>query len=64
VVALSGPGDEEEDVYTAVLLGKFPILIGWVQRWTMSMACSCYVGCVLALLLLGGWHRGRKSGEL
>ncbi len=36
-MALSGPGDEGEDVYTAALLGKFPILIGQAQLRTMSM---------------------------
>ncbi len=63
-MASGGPGDEKEDAYTAVLLGKFLILIGQVQQRTMPMACSCYIGCDLALLLSGGWRGERKSSKL
>ncbi len=60
VVGLGGPVNEGENTYTAALLGKIPILIGRVQQWTMPMACTCYGGCVLELLLLAGWRREPK----
>ncbi len=53
-MASGGPGNEREDAYTAVLIGKFLILIGQARWQTMPMACSRYIGCDLALLLSGG----------
>ncbi len=64
MVELAGPGDEEDNAYTAALLGKFPILIGWAQRQAMPTACTCYVGYVLELLLLVGWWEEREHNKL
>jgi hypothetical protein len=64
VAASGGSGDEGENSYAVSLLGKIPISIGRVQRRTMPMACACYVGCVLELLLLARWRGEPKCCEL
>ncbi len=64
VAASGGLGDDGENSYAAVLLGKIPISIGWAQRQTMPMACACYVGCVLELLLLARWRGEPKCCKL
>ncbi len=61
---MGGQRDGEGHAYVAALLAKFPILIGWAQRWTMPMVCYCYLGCGLVLQLLGGRRGGQESNEL
>jgi hypothetical protein len=53
-----------KNTYVEVMLGKNQILVGRVWRRTVPMACTHYVGCVLGLLLLGGWREEPECDEL
>jgi hypothetical protein len=63
VAGSGGGGTEEEvrEVYAAVLLAKFLILKGRARRPSILAAGLPYVGCVLVVLVLGGWLKGRES---
>jgi hypothetical protein len=59
-----GTGEEVREVYAVVPLAKFPILKGQA-RWPLILPVGLpYVGCILVVLVLGGWLKGRKSSKL
>ncbi len=57
-------GKEKRNVYAAVPLAKFQIVIGRVQWLSMVMNLVPNAGCVLVLLFLGGQLGKRRSNVL
>jgi hypothetical protein len=57
-------GGGRRKVYAAVPLGEFPILKGQVRRPSILPVGLPYVGCILVVLVLGGWLKGRESSKL
>jgi hypothetical protein len=57
-------GGGGENAYAASVLGKNQILTGRARRQTMPIACVCYGGCVIRVLVLVDWHEEPESGGL